>query len=762
MKINKKIFFLIEFCIFFALFYVLAFASINKILYPFAFGMLFALAWANQKVWIITPTYIIASILKDYSFENIVQVFATVLCLVVPYLIHVLCKKNIRKWELAIYCGLSQTAKIVFDILDNIQPYYCILNVAIGVIFMFACIGIFEAIIIRGFSNKLTSLETVYLMSIILAISSGLVTFNFYNFSVLKFFVSFLILLFAFSSSPILTFLMSTVSGVGSMLAENNPVYIAPFILMTLAVIAFKQTNKYYMVISLILVECINGFYFSLYYSFGIIEMLPCVISALIFCLLPKKILSEISVVLNSKSDRLALKNVVNRNREILYKRLDNLSEVFNNMNIVYRNLIKKSMGEEDAKAIIYEEIRDKCCQDCPEKNRCHRTFLEDTKKVFKELTSIAFERGKSTLLDIPSYLSARCGRINSILSNINTLSSQYKKYVTLVGNIDDSKLLIADHLQGLSHVIKKLSKEVDSSVSFDVSRENKIMEELTYHNILCCDAVVYMKDIKTSIVSLVVRNDDANKLRISDAVTKACGEKMLVYEIFPSSRPGYQTINLKSAPKYDCVFGVAQKTKQNSSSSGDGYSVLRLDGDRFMFAICDGMGSGENAEKVSETTLSLIENFYKAGFDNDVILSSVNRLLNLHKEEIFSAIDICIVDLKSAIIDFIKMGAVNSYIRNDEACKIIESGSLPLGIIQNATPLAKKTVLTEKDYIIICSDGIADSFASDESLRDCIASIDTTNPQDYADKILQYAIANNNGYAIDDMTVMVVKIFAL
>ena len=152
----------------------------------------------------------------------------------------------------------------------------------------------------------------------------------------------------------------------------------------------------------------------------------------------------------------------------------------------------------------------------------------------------------------------------------------------------------------------------------------------------------------------------------------------------------------------------------------------------------------------------------YKAGFDNDVILSSVNRLLNLHKEEIFSAIDICIVDLKSAIIDFIKMGAVNSYIRNDEACKIIESGSLPLGIIQNATPLAKKTVLTEKDYIIICSDGIADSFASDESLRDCIASIDTTNPQDYADKILQYAIANNNGYAIDDMTVMVVKIFAL
>ena len=39
-----------------------------------------------------------------------------------------------------------------------------------------------------------------------------------------------------------------------------------------------------------------------------------------------------------------------------------------------------------------------------------------------------------------------------------------------------------------------------------------------------------------------------------------------------------------------------------------------------------------------------------------EIILSSVNKLLSLYKEEIFSALDICIIDQKDGIADFIKM----------------------------------------------------------------------------------------------------------
>ena len=85
---------------------------------------------------------------------------------------------------------------------------------------------------------------------------------------------------------------------------------------------------------------------------------------------------------------------------------------------------------------------------------------------------------------------------------------------------------------------------------------------------------------------------------------------------------------------------------------------------------------------------------------------------------------DICIVDLKSGIADFVKMGANSSYIRGREGCNIVEGGALPIGVLDQAKSLTRKVVLNEKDFIIICSDGINDSFASDSEFKDFILTI--------------------------------------
>ena len=260
-------------------------------------------------------------------------------------------------------------------------------------------------------------------------------------------------------------------------------------------------------------------------------------------------------------------------------------------------------------------------------------------------------------------------------------------------------------------------------------------------------------------MASVVVRNGDSEKPRIVDVVSKVCGSKMAVFESYPCSRPGYTVVNLKTAPKYDCLFGVSQKTKNGSKMSGDTYSIVKLDGDKILFAISDGMGSGEKAGQTSELSISLVENFYKAGFDNDLILSTVNKLLALHKEEIFSALDIAIVDEKNGLVDFIKMASPKSYILNEDQCQTIEAGALPMGIVEETKPLIKKQVISAKDFVILISDGISDSFENDEELKECIKSIKTKNPQEFADELLERALACNNGYAVDDMTVIVIKI---
>lgn len=505
--------------------------------------------------------------------------------------------------------------------------------------------------------------------------------------------------------------------------------------------------------------EFLIGFYFNLYYSFGVLDFIPVIISGVVFAVIPRKYFKELSVILAGRSDRMAIKNVVNRNREILERRLNNLAEVFCDMNEVFKKLIKRELTEDQVKDMLYEEIKDSICKGCSEQKHCHRTFGEDTKKIFKELITIAFERGKVTILDFPSYLSSRCGRINHLINEINTLTSQYKSYSKLVGNVDTSKLLISDQLSGISGIMKTLAGEVDTMVSFDSTRERKLIDELAMNNVICTDAVVYEKGSRTTLASLVVREEDTNKLKLQQVVSKICGGKMVVQDVYPTEKAGLVNVNLKTSPMFDCVFGLACQPKSGTSISGDSHSIERLDGDKFMFAICDGMGSGEQAGEKSQTAVGLVENFYKAGFDNEIILSSVNKLLNLERDDIFSTIDICTIDLKNGIADFVKMGAASSYIRGQDECKIIECSSLPVGVLQDTKAVTKKVVLSEKDMIVLCSDGINDTFGSDGEFKDFLLTIKTANPQEFADEILKQALANNNGYAVDDMTCLVVKI---
>lgn len=758
-KANKFLTNSLKLMVFFGVFYVLFHSSINNTIFPFAFGMMYALVWANQKVWIVVPAYVASGAVFCPTLEFAVGMLVCSFCIIVPYFVHMLCKRVMKKWEFVLFALIGQSATIVYQILGGLHFALAIVSVLLGILFMFACINVFEALIVRGFTNKLTNLEIISLFAIISALSGGLVNINIGDFSFLKLFVCFIVLLFTYCATPTLSLLVCAISGLGALVATNNPIYVAPFAIWALCALLFKRRYKIFMAVAVMCIEVVIGLYFRLYTHFGYIEALPVFIACLGFVCLPNSWCKEISVVFNLSKDRLAMKNVVNRSRELLHKRLGNLGEIFNDMNVIYRGMLTSGMGIEDVKNLLGEEIRSKICSFCPERNHCHRTFAENTKQVFDELVTIAFEKGKVTLLDIPSYLTSRCKQTNSILGSVNTLTTQYKKYINMIKDVDTSKLVIADQMLGISKIMTSLSKEVETNVSFDTIRENKILDELTYYNIICIDAVVFQKDVWTMEVSLVVKNSDEDKSKIVDVVSKTCGCKMAIYEKFSSNRPGYMVINLKTAPKYDCLFGVCQKTKHGSSACGDTYSIVKIGGDKIMFAINDGMGSGVGAEKTSEMSINLVENFYRAGFDNDIILSTTNKLLNLQKQEMFSALDICVIDQKDGAVDFVKMASPNSYILNDDECRCVEAGALPIGIVEEAKPLVKKNVVKDQDFVILMSDGICDSFKDEEELCDCIKSIRTKNPQEMADQLVDRALACNNGYAVDDMTAVVIKI---
>ena len=168
-----------------------------------------------------------------------------------------------------------------------------------------------------------------------------------------------------------------------------------------------------------------------------------------------------------------------------------------------------------------------------------------------------------------------------------------------------------------------------------------------------------------------------------------------------------------------------------------------------------------EIGAKMSDTTISLIENFYKADFDDETILSSVNKLLSMQMTDNYSALDICVLDLSNALADFIKVGAPAGFIKHKDSVEVMRgAGALPIGILQDIKPSINKKVLEANDIIILCSDGVVDAFDDEDKLKNFVNNLNITNPQEIADTIVHEAIYLNQSEPRDDMTCLCARIY--
>ena len=110
--------------------------------------------------------------------------------------------------------------------------------------------------------------------------------------------------------------------------------------------------------------------------------------------------------------------------------------------------------------------------------------------------------------------------------------------------------------------------------------------------------------------------------------------------------------------------------------------------------------------------------------------------------------------------VDFIKYGAPYGFIINDTGIKIVESSSLPLGILENIEVSVSKTDIQNGDVLLFFTDGISDAFSSSVDMIDFLRTLPSKNPQTLADEVMNKAILLNGGIKKDDMTTLAVRIF--
>ena len=757
---NGKFYSFCRYALCFVLFFILNKASINGIINPFTFGAYFALVWCNQNILILSPLYVVASFLAEFSLFSLYSALFMCVFMCVVYGIHYKLKKRIKPTYMIVYACLGRLCDIFLQIYSGTQIWLVFVQLTLGLLYMVCVIRIFESVAVRGLNKQFTLLQVVCGSVFLLGVSCGVTSLSVAGFSIIKLVLCFVVICSTLTLPVAESLLLTSVISVGTCLFNNNPYLVAPCLIWWLVANCFRGKHKCFVVLGVLVCELMCVFHFNLYYTIALTEMLPCVVSGAIVLCIPSAFYKQVANVYNSSFASRGLQTIINRNQNSVRRRLNELSLVFSQMDTMFKTMISGSSNQTDLKALLVSEIKNKLCKDCQNKNNCHKINSNHTNQVLCDLTDIALSRGRITLIDLPSTLTTKCTRVNQLVYTINDLMEQYKNYLGLITSVDASKILLSEQFYGISMVLKELSNQVGKTVELNGELQKEIIDELTYNDIVCCDAVVYHDNADTVSVTLEVKKEDSAKSKIAQIVSRVCKTKMIVETDHFSEHSGWQILNLKVAPKFDIIFGTSAITKTSSRSSGDCYSIIRMQDGKILMALCDGMGSGERAKQSSETAISLVENFYKAGFSGDVILSIVNKFLTIGNTDVFSCLDLAVVDLNCGLCDLVKLGATNGFVKHKDTTNIIECSSLPLGIISQLTPTTQSTMLGYGDMLILCTDGVNDSFASDEDLADYINNLKTLNPQEVADAILDKSLKNNNGIALDDMTILVCKLF--
>ena len=401
----------------------------------------------------------------------------------------------------------------------------------------------------------------------------------------------------------------------------------------------------------------------------------------------------------------------------------------------------------------IVRQCVETVCADCERRQKCWRTDLAQTEGAMQSLASSAVRRGKCSILDVPQTLSVKCNKVSSLISYVNTQARIYLDYVDKAEQADGSKLLLGEQMGGVSDLLLSLASDCKGRIGYDSDKEKELVDRLVFHNVMCVGATIIAQSGVLAIIATVSQKD-FNADVICKVTSGLVKQKVVVDKLEQTDSAAWINVVMKVDANYDAEFGVASAVKSGSEASGDTHSVVQTDNGKCIVTLCDGMGSGNGAEKASATAIGLVESFYRAGFDNDVILSCINKLLSGVGNETFCAVDIVALDRYNGLADFIKLGATVGLVKSKGQVELISGSSLPLGVLEEMKPSITKKALCDGDLVVLLSDGVVDCFDSPSAVASALAQTTLTTPQSIAEYMLARA-KKLCGTPKDDMTVL-------
>lgn len=664
--------------------------------------------------------------------------------------------------------------------------YDILSGITVSIIAMvFYKIFVNSVVVLQDFREKKAfSIEELMGASLLLAISVGAFgDFNIVGFNIRNILSIFIVMALGWKNG----ILVGTTSGVTigvtlGVITGSEPIMIAAYAISGMLAGIFNKLGKIGVIIGFALGNVLLA-YVSNGYTVELIYFKEILVASIGLLLLPKNFQIDLEEFIgNSKFLPVTPNGALNKSKEVA-ENLTHVSDAIKEMATSYRGNIEDASDveiKEKNKEIFMTELlnnlepyKDNMLYDDianPESEITQKIFeyLLDKQEIDRKALLQIFADCNSYVVgfedkEVSQYLE---DNISQMITLINISYKVSKNDFIWRKKIEQSQKNIGNQLTAMSKAIEKMAKGMKQEIQEEASGKSENYQKETIE----ITELLKQKDIQVEEISIRKQDrffvtiyakeilETAKIELIEKLLTKSLNEKIVLND---ETSVGTKYTFL-SDDRFEMAIGNSMATKSKSEVSGDSILNIRLKDGKYLVAISDGMGTGNQAKKSSTQALKMLENLLLSGFDKKTSLDLINSSLINQDNEVFATLDIAIVDLYNGNIEFIKSGACPTYIKNNKRVQIIKANSLPTGIIEKGNIQTFDYDINSGDILLMCTDGVLDANIEyknkDLWLKYLLEDIETTNTGKIADLILNEAIDNNFGVIKDDMSIIVCK----
>lgn len=453
----------------------------------------------------------------------------------------------------------------------------------------------------------------------------------------------------------------------------------------------------------------------------------------------------------------------VRRVHHLLSEKVVELSQVFEELAVTYADTGENQLhSAQQLVDYAVGSVAKTVCEGCARRAKCwEKEGFATYQAIVGTVAKMEENPGARTSM-ATKELRDRCCRLDSMLGVLRHNLEIIDRDARWIDKIREQKTLVSAQLAGVAGVVRSVATLIDQERETSTHGEEQILHSLEQLG-LNVDQV-HIVSLESGKVEVEISQPSTgayeNSVRmIAPLLSGIVGENITVSTVTDSDG-GPCTSVFTSARLYDVYTAVSSVAKDGRLVSGDTYTATDLGNGRYTVAVSDGMGNGERARRESSAAIELLRKLLKAGFDEQLAIKTVNSTLMLRsRDEMFTTLDMVLIDLYSASAEFLKIGCAPSFIKRGKNVMTVTGANVPIGILQDIEVQSVQRQLAHGDILILVSDGVYDApqvYDREDWLKRQIENLEVNDPQAIADTLLEAAVRMNHGQIQDDMTVMV------